>query len=286
MEGRDSTAVRMLLPELRNGGAYFVAVDGKQQRAIGAAALTGSCRTEPVAGPGIAIEVIEPCRRQGIAASLLGHLERAAVQIFDSKALYASQRVARDSVDAQRWGWLGFGPVTTVEEHDLPTAGFEAELRPLFDRMQAKGRIPAGASIVPLYEANAAAVLQLHLDHMGGDRGELYRKIRGRGAAAFHPRYSRVLLVDGKVKGCILAHRVASDVAAVDANILEPEVRGNWANVWLKLEATRGAIRLGIKTFRFTTFDHYSDTRSFTQRLGGVTTHVTQLMCRPISLSG
>lgn len=286
MEARDNTAIRMLLPALRNRSTYFVVVDGQQQLVIGAAALTASCRTEPIAGPGIAIEVIEPCRRQGIAAALLGHLERAAVQIFDAKALYASQRVARDSVDAERWSWLGFVPATSVEEHDLPTAGFEAELRPLFERMQAKGRIPAGASIVPLYEANAAAVLQLHLDHMGGDRGELYRKIRGNGAAAFHPRYSRVLLVDGKVKGCILAHRVAAEVAAVDANILEPDVRGSWANVWLKLEATRGAIRLGIKTFRFTTFEHYADTRSFTQRLGGVTTRVTQVMYRPISLGG
>jgi hypothetical protein len=176
-------------------------------------------------------------------------------------------------------------PVASVEDHDLPTERFEAELGPLFDRMQERGRIPVGASIVPLYEANPAAVLQLHLDQMGGDRGELYRKIRGIGAGAFHPRYSRVILIDGRVKGCILAHRVAADVAAVDANILDPEVRGGWANVWLKLEATRGAIRLGIKTFRFATFDQYTDTRSFTQRLGGETTRVMQLMYRPIAAS-
>ncbi len=282
-DARDSPALRMLLPDLRNGSAYFVAVDGRNQLPIGAAALSASCRTEPIVGPGIAIEVIEPCRRQGIATALLNHLERAAAQVFDAKALYAARRVERDSEFAQRWRWLGFMPVASVEDHDLPTEGFEEELTPLFERMRAKGRIPAEASIVPLYEANAAAVLQLHLDQMGGDRGELYRKIRGQGAGAFHPRYSRVLIVDGRVKGCILAHRVAADIAAVDANILDPEVRGGWANVWLKLEATRGALCLGIKTFRFTTFDQYTDTRRFTQRLGGVTTRVMQLMYRPIA---
>jgi hypothetical protein len=202
--------------------------------------------------------------------------------MFDARALYAASRVEDGSEAVQGWRWLGFEPIEKVEDHELPTAGFDLELSPLIDRMRARGRIPADARIVPLYEANAGAVLQLHLDQLGGDRGELYRKIRGQGAGAFHPRYSRVLLVDERVKGCILAHRVGPDVAAVDANILDPSIRGGWANVWLKLEATRGAIGLGIKTLRFTTFDHYSDTRKFTERLGGVTTRTTYLMFRPI----
>jgi len=282
-EARDSKALRMLLPELRNGGAYCVAVDGRNQLVVGAAAMTASCRTEPVVGPGIGVEVIEPCRRHGIATALLTNLERAATKMFGAGALYAGNRVAQGSMESQAWQWLGFTPADTVETHDLSTEQIEAKLGPLVDRMRARGRIPSNAHISPLYEVNAASVLQLHLDQMGGERGELYRKIQGKGAGAFHPRYSRVLLVDGRVKGCILAHRVAADVAAVDANILDPSVRGGWANVWLKLEATRGAIRLGIKTFRFTTFDHYTDTRSFTQRLGGETTRVMQLMHRPLT---
>jgi GNAT superfamily N-acetyltransferase len=282
-EAADSRALRMLLPGLREGIAYFVAVDRQHQLVVAAAGMTGSCRTEPLAGPGISIEVIDPWRRQGVAGALLRDLEQCAMQLFNSNALYAAQRVEKGSDRACHWEWLGFAPVLSVEEHDLPTAGFEAVLGPLFDRMRAKGRIPAGASIVPLFQADAAAVLQLHLDHMGGDRGEVYRKLRGKGAGAFHPRYSRVLLIDGNVKGCILAHRAAADVATVDANILDPSVRGGWANVWLKLESTRGALSLGIKTFRYTTFDHYSDTRRFTERLGGVSTRVTQLMYRPIS---
>jgi GNAT superfamily N-acetyltransferase len=280
---QDARALRMLLPQLRGGAAYFVAIGGQDQHVIGAAAMTQSCRIQPHSGPGVAIEVIAPHRGQGIATGLLTHLEDTARQSFDAQALYAATRVEEGSAAMQGWQWLGFEAIEKVEDHELPTAQFESELGPLVDRMRDKGRIPADARIIPLYEANAAAVLQLHLDQLGGDRRELYRKIRGQGAGAFHPRYSRVLLVSGRIKGCILAHRAAADVAAVDANILEPSIRGGWANVWLKLEATRGAVRLGIKTFRFTTFDHYSDTRRFTERLGGASTRTTYLMFRRIA---
>jgi hypothetical protein len=125
----------------------------------------------------------------------------------------------------------------------------------------------------------------LHLDELGGDRGELYHKLRGAGIGAFHPRYSRVLLVGDQTMGCILAHRRDQHTAVVDADIVHPRLRGGWANVWLKLEATRGALRLGIKQFQFTTFDHYTDTRSFSTKLGGATTRITVLMMRPIERS-
>ena len=281
-ESQDAKALRMLLPGLRNGAGYFVAVDGQHGLIVGAAGMTQTFRTQPSTGPGVSLEVIEPCRRHGIATALLAKLEHAAARTFGAAALYATKRVEKDGSESRGWQWLGFTPVETVHEHHLPTEHIEAKLGPLVERMRARGRIPANARIIPLYEANAAAVLQMHLDQMGGERRELYRKIRGRGVAAFHPRYSCVLLVDDRVKGCILAHRMAADVAAVDANILDPSVRGGWANVWLKLEATRGAIGLGIKTFQFTTFDHYTDTRSFTEQLGGTTTRTTQLMYRPI----
>jgi GNAT superfamily N-acetyltransferase len=280
---QDATALRMLLPELRNGAEYFVAVEGQQQLAIGAAAMTQTCRTQPITGPGIALEVIEPCRRQGVATRLLTHLENAARQIFAANGLYASKRVAQDSTEMQAWNWLGFKPSETVEEHVLPIAEFESRLGPLIDRMRTKGRIPANARIIPLYQANPARLLQLHLDQMGGDRRELYRKLQSKGPGAFHPRYSRVLLIDDLVKGCVLAHRTARHTARVDANIVEPDLRGGWANIWLKLEASRRALSLGIKEFTFTSFDHYADTRSFTEKLGGATIRRTALMVRPFA---
>ena len=221
----DATALRMLLPGLRNGAEYFVAVEDEHQLVIGAAAMTQSCRTQPLTGPGVALEVVEPCRRRGIATNLLGKLENAAHQFFAASALYAAKRVEHGSVEMQRWEWLGFRAEDSVEEHVLPIEQFELRLGPLLDRMGAKGHIPANARIIPLYHANHAAVLQLHLDQMGGDRGELYRKFRSKGPGAFHPRYSRVLLIDDRVQGCVFAHRESKHRARVDAVIVGPTLQ-------------------------------------------------------------
>jgi GNAT superfamily N-acetyltransferase len=278
----DAKAVRMLLPDFRDTAVKFVAVDGQHGLVIGAAAAAGAFRRQPLAGPGIGLHVIEPCRRCGVGTALLQYVERA-VLAAGATALYSAQRVALGSDEMQHWRRLGFVPCTSVEEHVLPLAQFEPQLGPLVERLRARGRIPADAQIIPLYKASHADVLQLHLDYMGGDRGDLNRKLRGTGSGAFHPRYSRVLVVGNKTRGCILAHRADKDTAIVDADIVDAGLRGGWANVWLKLEATRGALRLGIKQFRFTTFDHYTDTRSIAAKLGGVTTRTTVLMMRPIN---
>ena len=272
----------MLIPELGEASLCFVALDDAD-RIIGAAGATRSCRPQPPTGPGIALHVIEPCRRQGIGRRLLQCLERTAEQ-EGAQSLYGASRVELGSDAMCAWQRLGFTPCETVETQRLPLDQFEPRLAPLVERMRNQNRIPMVAKIIPLYESNLGAVLHLHLDNLGGDRAELYRKLRGRGAGAFHPRYSRVLLVDGKVKGCILAHRKDRDTAIVDADIVTSSHRGGWANVWLKLEATRGAIRLGIKNFEFTSFDHYSDTRSFTQKMGGITTRTTLLMVKRLDV--
>jgi GNAT superfamily N-acetyltransferase len=272
--------LRMLLSQLSEDAAYLVAVEGKGRRVIGAAGMTQSCRPQPYPGPGILIEVIEPCRGHGVGRALLSGIVELARQAFQADAVYAAHRVELGSVEMDRWKWMHFEPIETVQEHSLPIKQFESRLGPMFERMRAKGHIPTGAKIVPLYQANAAAVMQLHLDHMGGNRRELYEKLRGHGVGVFHPRYSRVLLVDGRIRGCVLAHRADKHTARVDANIVDLALRGGWANVWLKLEASRHALALGIKQFTFTSFDHYTDTRSFSEKLGGTATRTTALMVR------
>ena len=278
----DAKAVRMLLPELREPSVCFVALDD-HGRVIGAGGATTACRPQSPVGPGVVLHVIELCRRKGLGRLLLGCVERS-VSAAGAQAIYGAARVEQGSEAMQAWERFGFTGFETVETQRLPLDQFEPRLAPLVDRMRSQGRIPDGARIIPLYEANKANVLTLHLDNLGGDRADLYRKLSGRGAAAFHPRYSRVLLVDGKVMGCILAHRQDRDTAVVDADIVSPLFRGGWANVWLKLEATRGALRLGIKNFEFTSFDHYVDTRSFTKKMGGSTIRTSVLMFKRLDI--
>jgi hypothetical protein len=214
---------------------------------------------------------------------LLDHLARGA-QDGGAKALYAAKRVELDGDEMRGWQWLGFAPIESVEEHVMPVDHVEARLGKLVERMRDQGKIPANARVVPLYQADLHAVLKLHLDQMGGDRDELFRKLRGQGQGAFLPRQSRVLLMDDRVVGCLLAHRASKETIVVDANIVEPGLRGGWANAWLKIEAFRGAPR-GTTEFRFTSFDHYTDTRSFNKKLGGTTTCTRVLMMRPLDHS-
>jgi hypothetical protein len=278
----DAKALRMLLPEMTDAAVNLVAVDGRHQLVVGAAAATRAFRMQAPVGPGIAVHVIAPCRRNGIATNLLNHLDSAA-QAAGASALYGAKRVDLDSEEMRAWQWLGFTASETVEEHRLELARLEPQLVPLINRMRQRGRIPATARIIPLYQADLQAVLQLHVDNMGGNRVDLSRRLRGVGPNAFLPQYSRVVVIDNIVKGCLLGHRKNADTMVIDANIIDQSIRSGWANVWLKLEAARGVLHLNIKNLEYTTFDHYADTRNFTKKLGGVTLRTSALMSRPIA---
>ncbi len=259
----------------------FVAECGHPARVVAAAGLTRSQRRKPPVGPGVAIHVIKPYRRRGIGRTLLTKLAERAADL-GAAALYAANKVDLDGEEMRAWSALGFSPCETVEYHELPLNQFEVQLAPLYERIRRRGKIPPSARIIPLYEADVDEVANLHLAQLGGDLTTLLQKLRGNVPSAFAARYSRVLLIDDRVVGFILGHRVTRDIVHVDANVLAPEVRGGWANVWLKLEATRGGLQWGIKKFVFTTFDHYVDTRSFTERMKGFTVRTTVLMYRPL----
>ena len=272
----------MLLPKAAKALSHcLVARTGTPSVVVAAAGLTSSQRPKPLIGPGVALHVIEPCRRRGLGGSLLAALEAEAKR-HGAEALYAAQKVDLDGEEMRGWSWLGFSPCEQVHHHVLELDKFEPRLAPLYERLKRRGRIPESAQILPLYEADADEVTRLHVAQLGGDPATLLRRIRGEAPDAFAPRHSRVLLVDGRVVGIILGHRTSRDVVHVDADVVDPALRGGWANVWLKLEATRGALDWGIEKFVFTTFDHYTDTRSFTEKLEGVRVRTTVLMYRPI----
>jgi N-acetylglutamate synthase-like GNAT family acetyltransferase len=272
----------MLLSTTSADARQFVAIDRLHGLVIGAAAVTSACRPWPIPGPGAMLHVIPPCRQCGVGSELCSALI-AVARDHGMGAIYAARKSPEEGEETLGWQRLGFTPCETIEEHELPLDQFVPRLEPLMARFRRQGRIPALARIVSLYEADREQVLRLHLDHLGGDRDSLHKKFSGHGPGAFHPRYSRVLLVGDQIVGCILAHRQSPSVAVVDANIVTPEFRGGWANLWLKLEATQGALALGITHFHFTTFDHYADTRSFTAKLGGVLTRRLVLMHRRLA---
>ena len=278
----DAKAIRMLVPDAPDGGDRFAAVDANQGLVIGAAAATRAWRSKDRCGPGVAIHVIEPCRRCGVGRALLKELLGNALRC-GARALYGARRVEMDSPAMRGWQWLGFSVCETVEEHDLPIASVEARLAPLVERMTNAGTIPAAARVVPLYAANPVDVARLHVSHLGGDRENLLRRLRGQADDSFHPRYSLALMLGGSIVGCLLGHRQSQRAFVIDAVIVDPLLRNGWANLLLKLEAARRVRPEGATHIQFTSFDHYADTRRFTEKLGGVTTRRWALMHRPIS---
>lgn len=281
----DARAVRMLFSTSTDIFAHvLVAESGEPLRVVGAGGITKSRRPKPLPGPGITLHVIPPARGKGIARSLVSQLAAYAAS-SRAQALYAMQKVDATSDAMRAWSALGFRVCETVEHHDLLVDQFEPQLVPLYERLRSRGKIPSNARIIPLYDADLDQIIQLHLAILGGNSNSLGERLRGQAPGSFAPRHSRVLLLGDRVAGFILAHRVSQEVMYVDANVLAPDVRGNWANVWLKLEATRGAIESGIKKLVFTTFDHYRDTRSFTDKLQGTTVWKSVLMYHPLGPS-
>ncbi|MDZ4657602.1 MAG: GNAT family N-acetyltransferase [Bythopirellula sp.] len=282
---KDAKAVRMLLSSAFDAFEHILVAESELPlRIVAAGALTRSMRPKPLKGPGVTLQVIETFRGKGIGKTLLEGLAARALK-RGAEAIYATQKVDATSEAMRAWSALGFSPCETVEHHELPLDQFEPQLAPLYDRMLQRGKIPAAARIIPLFDADPAEVLRLHLATLGGDATALMQKLRGEVHGSYMPRLSRVLVIDDQVVGFILAHRVSREIAYVDANVVAPEVRGSWANVWLKLEATREAMRWGINQFVFTSFDHYKDTRSFTERMRGATVQKSILMHLPLAPS-
>lgn len=147
---QDAQAVRMLLPGVADALSFcLVAEAGDPPLIVGAAGLTHAMRPKPIVGPGVAIEVIEPSRRRGIARRLIELLAEQAKK-SGAAALYATQKVDADSEALRAWSALGFAPCETVQYHELPLDEFEIQLAPLLQRMRKRGKIPETARIIPL----------------------------------------------------------------------------------------------------------------------------------------
>ena len=246
--GHDAKAIRMLLSTAADAMEHcLVAECGHPSRIVAAAGLTRSHAPEAAGRTGGGAPRHRALSTPRNWASAAGRGSPACWRERGAAALYATHKVDLDGEEMRAWAALGFSPCETVEYHELPLDQFEPQLAPLYERMRQRGKIPDSARIIPLYEADADAGCATAPGTTGRRCTTLAQKLRGDVPGSFTPRYSRVLLVDDRVVGFILGHRVARDVVHVDANVVAPEVRGGWANVWLKLEATRGGLQWGIK---------------------------------------
>ena len=242
-EHRDWRALRMLLPAAVHHGCgcdVFVATDVEEsRRVIGAIAVAPLMRFKPLQGPKVALHVIEPWRRRGVARALQ-NIASSVAKAQGAEALYTWHRLSPDAAEAQAWRALGFDQVLDCPLNRIDATRTIELLEPLFDRLRRRGQIPAEARMVFLRDANLDQIVELVATHLAGAGEEVSLKNRllGIHPTPFDPVLSRVLLYRGQVVGAMLGRRVNDNTGWVEVNVVHPSMRGRWANVWLKLDAT------------------------------------------------
>jgi len=90
-----------------------------------------------------------------------------------------------------------------------------------------------------------------------------------RGDGEVDPDVSGVLLVDGRARGALLiGYRETSGWWVTESIVVAPQLRGGWANAWLRLHCTRAALATGrTPTLRFQARDDQTDTLRFARHI-------------------
>jgi predicted N-acetyltransferase YhbS len=260
----------MLLPRATGAGqraTLLVAACGQPRRVVGAAALGLDARRETHAGWQVDLHVIPPFRRRGIGRGLMARV-LAQAAAHGVPALHAWEWVELNSDAARAWAAFGFSPARQKREYEADIAAASATLLPLYDQVRQSGYIPPAARIVPLSDADPDAVARLHVEYLGGSHRLLMPLLTGAAPDRYHPKYSRVILLDERVVGASLGRILPDGTCEVDAHVLHPSVRMGWANLWLKMEAAERLLEDGVRTMRYFTLEQHTDTRRISRQAG------------------
>jgi N-acetylglutamate synthase-like GNAT family acetyltransferase len=266
----DWRALRMLIPEAfhhGSGARAFVATAEDDQKVIGAAAISPRLRSEPVSGPRVALHVIPPFRRRGIASRLLASCACIAAG-QGAAALYAWQPLLPDSAEARAYAALGFDRSVKVEQGRADVQKSYEYLKPRYDQMVERQYIPASAKLVPLNAAYAGEIARLHVQFLGGRADEIEAQVRGQSPVRYHPDLSPMILFDGQVMGFTLARLWDDGNVLVDSQAIHPLLRQGWANLWLKFAGVCACRDMQIRTILFYSYDRHTDTRKLSRKVG------------------
>ncbi len=279
----DQRAVKGLLPEpfeSARRARFFVAWAPSPGRIIGAAA---SSPYDQLGGPKAArtaLRVIKPWRRKGVGSALLENVE-SAVRERGREALFAWRPVEPGSEEFLIWKGFGFSQYDTIEHHQVELARVKQLVGPIYNQLRRRKRIPDDARIVPLDEADLEQVAGLQVSQLGGNIQRLKARLRGKGPSPCHPRLSRCLIKGDQVVGILLARLEEPKVAAVDAVVVSPEVRGGWVNTWLRFDSATNALAQGVEKILFRTFSAHTDTRNMARKMGAELLKTSVRMYRP-----
>ncbi len=144
---------------------------------------------------------------------------------------------------------LGFNRRIRITQFEEKVESERDLIFPIYKRSTARHKMPAGAKLIPLDEAPIEEVRDLVLRHLGGLPLGIGRRLQD-GPGGYDRNLSVVLTIDGKVKGALLA-RIDNGAKVTDALVVVPEMRGGWANLFLKHASLEKTIAAGIETIRY-----------------------------------
>lgn len=204
-----------------------VAVERDSGLVIGAAASCPKLHSSGEAHAWVAMRVVVPSRRRGVATALLA--EAAA----DARTRGCTALVANTD-DAEGLAFLaarGFLASERLIKHSARVGPLAAALAELEARARRRGRVPPGARVVPLDARAAPALASMQATLVGGTlQGASERII----ALAADPAWSltRVLELDGAPLGLVAAHRSGNECAVPSHFVARQLQAGQGSSGW------------------------------------------------------
>ena len=290
-EPRERLAWRTLLPALTSQAAaplLRVAVEvGGQGRVVGAAAVGLDAGMRVEGGAPLDVNVIPPRRRRGVARRLVEQAATAATAAVPGlSAVYSWPWFAPDAGgDARAWLRFGFEPWQHRYDYQTRIADAIEGVRPVYERLRVRGRIPASARVLRLRDAPIRAVVDLHVRCLGGTPATVLSLLDGSAADGFDPDIS-VVALDGR--GDVIGLGLVRDEGerggwTFDSMAIREDARGRWVMPLMRHEQLQRARAAGIESVRYFALDHHADTQAAAERLGAKLLRTRLRLRRPVS---
>lgn len=261
----EAPACLALLPQARQMPVELL-IARRQGRLAGAAAVAWRSWAKPGGFP-LAIHVIPDERRRGVGRALAtGAIELAT---GEAAGLWSLEPEAVDGAAARFLEACGFGLTRRQHHFQASVEALSESVRPLVALMRRRGRIPADARVVALADAPLQEISWLVSAEFGGGPFRALAGLQRRaGANPTREADPSLVVMQGDQVAAVMLWRIEDGVAVIDARVVAPQARGDWANALLLDESLEHIRALGASAFRFHCDEDVADTLSLARRCG------------------
>lgn len=261
----EAPACLALLPQARQMPTELL-IARHEGRLAGAAAVAWRSWATPGGFP-LAIHVIPEARRRGVGRALAAR----AVDLArgETAGLWSLEPEPVDGPAAAFLGACGF--ILTRRQHYFQASieALSTSVRPLAARLRQRGRVPANARVVKLADAPLQEISWLVSTEFGGGPFRALSGLQQRaGLGPTGEADPSLVVMQGDQVAAVMLWRIEDGVAVIDARVVAPQARGDWANALLLDESLEQIRALGIGDFRFHCDEDVADTLSLARRCG------------------